>query len=211
MSGSECPKYLVSDKECVLRAQKGELDTLRVLHEKYYSEVLRYACSKVSELADAGDITGQVFTNVIDHINELGPPYDFKNWLYAIAKNQVRRYYRDQKYNLVALESDIIAEQTDGRSFDLDNFCVNTNPAQSADKTLNVRDIKSKLKPLEQDILHLKYDVGLTNAEIGNALGKSADAVIKIIARAKKKLEKLYLQKYKSPVYSRGEKNEEKR
>jgi RNA polymerase sigma factor (sigma-70 family) len=207
MLGDGCPKYLISDKACVLRVQKGEFDTLRVLYEKYYADVLQYICARITEPSDAMDITSQVFTKVIDNIDALGPPYDFKNWLYTIVNNQVRSYYRKQKSNKVDIEADIISEQPDSETSLLENIGCKT-PSQ---ETLNIRYLKNKLQLIEQNVLHLKYAVGLTFAEIGKATGKSEAAVIKIYIRTKKKLEKLYLQNYKSPVYSGGEKNEEEK
>jgi DNA-directed RNA polymerase specialized sigma24 family protein len=66
------------------------------------------------------------------------------------------------------------------------------------------------LKPLELHAFHLRFETQLTYAGIGAELGKSEQAARKIISRALDRIEKLYLQKYKSPVYSGGEKNDGK-
>jgi DNA-directed RNA polymerase specialized sigma24 family protein len=74
-----CPKYLNSDKECVLRIQKGEYDALRFLYERYNKSVYQYIRWKIKDMETAKEITSEVFTKVIDNIDKLGEPYNFKN------------------------------------------------------------------------------------------------------------------------------------
>lgn len=75
--------------------------------------------------------------------------------------------------------------------------------------TLSAREIIQMLNPIEQQILSL-HVCGFIYKEIGEMLNKSESAVKIIVSRAKRKFRKLYLQKYKSPIYLGGEQNEKK-
>ncbi len=200
MTKPDCPKYLISDKECVLRSQKGEYDTIRILYERYIGQVTYFIGSKVNEVEDVKDISSRVFIRVMENINALKKPDYFKKWLFTIVKNAIKNYYRSKhsqqnENNFNAQENcDICVENIPAKT---------DNPAQDG-----VSYVMNQLKPAERQILHWKIKLGLTNQEIGNMLGKSERAVEKQAERVNRKFRKLYLQKYKSPVYLRGEKNE---
>jgi DNA-directed RNA polymerase specialized sigma24 family protein len=65
-----------------------------------------------------------------------------------------------------------------------------------------------QLSPVEQRVLYLNIISGFTIDEIAQALGKGKSAVKMTALRARKKFRTLYLQKYRSPIYLRGEQNE---
>jgi RNA polymerase sigma-70 factor (ECF subfamily) len=205
MLDSITPKYLNADAPCVVRAQKGEFDALRVLFERYYDEVKSYVIYKVPEPEDAKDITSEVFSIIMDKIYQLNDPNQFRNWLITIVKQHIALYYRKRETSKIQYVEDVELEPAaDNQKFDEQIQSKLYNSIQ-----LNVRSITHYLKPKEQQALYLRFDMDLTYADIGKILGKSEPAAKKMVQRAKNKFATLYLQKYKSPVYSGGEKNEE--
>lgn len=200
MADKPCPKYLISDKECVLRAQKGEFDTLRVLYQRYYRDVLRFITRKVVETEDAKDIASKVFAKTVERIDTLNNPVCFQKWLYEMVNNQIRDYYRlkpaGKKENISDLNDD---------EYDM----IKNIPSRPENPSFeSVRDIIKNLSAPEIQIIELHNKWGFTFAEIAEKLGMGESAVKMIEFRAKQKFKKLYLQKYKSPIYLGGEKNE---
>jgi RNA polymerase sigma factor (sigma-70 family) len=115
MAENICPKYLIPDQECVLRAQKGEYDTIRVLYERYYDTVIWYISCKISESADVQEIASLVFTEVIEDINKLEKPDCFQKWLYTIVNHRITDFYRKRKANKIDLIDDLPAQTEDER------------------------------------------------------------------------------------------------
>jgi RNA polymerase sigma-70 factor (ECF subfamily) len=205
MTNKPCPKYLISDKECVLRAQKGEYDVLRVLYERYYPDVLQFVNSKISELTDAQDVCSQVFDNVIEDINKLKKPDCFQKWLYKIVSYKIFDFYRNREKNTISLQADIDVMSLDEQYEKMDKQ-IQEKLHNSV--SVGVKNTMRQLKPKERQILELSIEWGYTSAEIAQKLGKGESAVKMLLKRTKTKFVKLYLQKYKSPIYLGGEKNE---
>ena len=202
MLGKDCPKYLITDKECVIRAQKGEEDALRVLCERYNKPIYQYVRLKIAETEDARDITSQVFSKIIDNINQLGPPYNFKNWLYTIVNNSIRDFIRTQKGKPDCIADDLPDDNPKAEKPGQDNFY---NPL-----SINVISVMKRLDPIEEQVLFLWHFKDLNYSEIALGLGKTENNIRLIMHRAKKNFLRLYLQRYKSPIYLGGEKNEKK-
>lgn len=191
---NNCPKYLLTDEECVCRIRKGEFDALRVLYERYYPLVWQYIKLKVTQAEDVDDICSQVWKKVLDKITQLKKPRCFSSWLYRLVDYQVIDYYRQQKRD---------AKRYSGKSIDSENFSRRTKEEQNYAHRLSeqVQNILRLMPSQNVQVLQLKIGGGLTYAEIGKIMGKSESAVQKMFARAKKKFRILYLQKYKSPLY----------
>jgi RNA polymerase sigma-70 factor (ECF subfamily) len=198
MLNDACPKYLISDKECVLRAQNGEYDVFRVLYERYYEDIRQYVSYKVRETEDANDIIGQVFCVVIDKINQLNDPSKFRNWLYTIVKQHIALYFRKKKTSKIILADDLPAVSEDEKYELMDKLIQEKlhNPAR-----VSVKSVMCQLTPIEQRVLQLNIEYGFSYVEISKMIGKSEHAVGKLGERARYKFRKMYLQKYRSPVY----------
>lgn len=181
MDCSKIPKYLDNDYACVIHAQSGEDDALRVIYERHYLPVLKYIKLRVNEIEDAKDIAASIFLTVCEKIHTLQDPSDFTRWLYGIARNKVKMFYRKQHREIKMLESK--ANQTV------------PEPLVKQE----VRQVKSALQNLsdsEREILRLMYNEHMSVAEIAQAVNKKPGAVAKYIYRTRQKFEKIYQKKY---------------
>ncbi len=191
---NDCPKYLLTDEECVRRIRRGEYDALRVLYERYYPLVWQYIKLKVVQPEDVDDICSQVWVKVLDKITQLKKPRCFQKWLYRLVNYQIIDYYRQRKRD---------AKRYYGKSIAGEHFFRFTKEKKNFAHRLteNVQNILRLMPPQHVQVLQLKIGSGFTYAEIGKIMGKSESAVQKMFERAKKKFRILYLQKYKSPLY----------
>jgi RNA polymerase sigma-70 factor (ECF subfamily) len=73
--------------EFVLRAQAGDGDAFSELFQQLHTPVLNYIYRVVGDRPAAEDITQDAFIRAHQRINQLGPPYDFKSWVFRIASN----------------------------------------------------------------------------------------------------------------------------
>jgi len=68
------------------------------IYNRYYDEIFVYISRRVDDLDSVADITSKTFTNCISNLHKfkfMGVP--FSAWLYKIAINEVRQFFRHRK------------------------------------------------------------------------------------------------------------------
>ena len=86
-----------SEKALVERAKK-EPEAFGILFDKYYDQIYRYILHRTADKDLADDLTADTFHKALEKLwryNWMNLP--FSAWLYRIAINEVRGYYRKNK------------------------------------------------------------------------------------------------------------------
>ncbi|MEJ2487089.1 MAG: sigma-70 family RNA polymerase sigma factor [Anaerolineales bacterium] len=160
----------LSDEDALSRAAQGDSDAVGVLYDRYVERIYNYIYYRTSNQHDAEDLTSRVFTRAIKHITnyeDRGLP--FSAWLYRIAHNLVANWHRDNsRRQVVGLDE----------SF-------NISGTQEQPETLVVRSeeenflmgLVSNLPEDRQQLLILKFVDHLSNAEIGEIMGRTEGAI----------------------------------
>lgn len=66
--------------------------------EQYYQQVFHYLIKKVSSVQAAEDLAMDTFTVCLQKFDSFDPTRaSFGTWLYVIANNKLKNYYRDHK------------------------------------------------------------------------------------------------------------------
>ncbi len=68
------------------------------IYNRYYDEIFIYISKRIGDYDAVADVTSKTFTNClskIDKFKDMGVP--FSAWLYKIAINEVRQFFRAQK------------------------------------------------------------------------------------------------------------------
>lgn len=81
----------------VRRAQAGEGDAFTELFHQMHRPVLNYIYRTVGDRQAAEDITQDAFIRAHERVGQLGPPWDFKSWVFRIASNLAIDYLRQGK------------------------------------------------------------------------------------------------------------------
>jgi len=157
------------DKKCI-EAAKRDPSAFGELYEQYVDRIYNYIYYRVSNVHDAEDLTSRTFYRALSHLQayeDRGTP--FSAWLYRIAHNLIANWHRDRgRRPLVALDELIVRSQASERPEEM---------AESEDNTLLLREGMRKLDPTRQELLVLKFSEGLSNAEIGEIMGRSEGAI----------------------------------
>ena len=165
-----------SDEVLVERA-KADLQAFGELYERYLARIYSYCYYRTRNVSDAEDLTERVFVQALTHLSGYayrGLP--FSVWLYRIAHNVLANWHRDrQRHRLLPLE------ETDSVTLDEDSL-------ERVEDTAMVRRAVASLPPDRQHLLLLKFVEGLSNAEIGRALGRSEGAVKALLHRTLRSL-----------------------
>ena len=86
------------EDQMLVSAARQDTEAAGKLFDKYYSEILGYIyhCTLDSTLAE--DLTSNVFLAVFRHLGRFRwRQVPFRAWLYRVATNEVRMYWRRQK------------------------------------------------------------------------------------------------------------------
>lgn len=144
------------------------------------TDIYAYVAARVRSRAIAEDIAQEVFIRAWEKRKQFDARRgSLKNWIYAIALNAVRDYFRKQKGKIIQeLPEDI--ESTENIERDISK------------KQLHARIIKQlhTLSDKEQELLTLRYMQELSIEEIAEIIGKRYSATKVAVHRAEKKLKK---------------------
>ena len=159
-----------TDEDLLIDQAKTDPEAFGKLYEQYVDKIYSYVYYRIGNHHDAEDLTAKVFHRALNHIpnyNHRGAP--FAAWLYRIAHNLVANWHRDhQRRKVVGLEQI--------------KFSGNRQetPHQAAERT-NERELLltaiQKLPPERQELLMLKFAERMSNAEIGQVMGRSEGAI----------------------------------
>jgi len=161
--------YLVQQEERLVgRAKQGEPEAFEQLYETYFDRIYRYIVIRVSNQADAEDLTQQVFLKALESIGSFrwrGVP--FSSWLFRIAHNQVVDHYRK-------------GSKRQTLPLDEENLLSDADPAAYAEQQLRGEQLAVACKQLtdaQREVISLRFAGGLSVAETARAMDKSEGAV----------------------------------
>ena len=154
-----------------LVAQVGQDPTaFGQLYERYVTKIYNYVYYRTGNHHDAEDLTGRVFYRALMHIDRFvdrGVP--FSAWLYRIAHNLVANWHRDHSRR---------------QEFSLEDVSLTSPIRETPEATAEANEehtrLLSAIRSLtteRQELLILKFVEHLSNAEIGEIMGRSEGAI----------------------------------
>jgi len=164
------PETEFNEEEVLSNASRGDREAFGELYERYVERIYNYVYYRTGNLHDAEDLTARVFQRAMNHIrtyNDRGVP--FSAWLYRIAHNLVANWHRDRSRRQEIPLSDLPVvpskeERPEARLV----------RSQAQDSLLR---LIRRLPPERQTLLILKFVEDLSNAQIGQIMGRSEGAV----------------------------------
>jgi RNA polymerase sigma-70 factor (ECF subfamily) len=158
-----------SDATLIARA-KEDPEAFGALYERYVGNIYNYICYRTGNHQDAEDLTARTFYRALNHFpgyEDRGAP--FSAWLYRIAHNLVANWHRDNSRRKVVSVDDLVLRAPRGMG-----PAAKTEKLDQEDVLL---DAVRRLAPDRQQLVILKHVEGLTNAEIGDLMGRTEGAI----------------------------------
>jgi RNA polymerase sigma-70 factor (ECF subfamily) len=155
---------LHTDEDLALGVQRGNADDLAALVERHHRSLLGYLYRLTGgDRSLAEDLVQEAFLRVLRAIGQYQYPRPFKPWLYAIATNLARDYYKraETRYTV----SQVSEELARGQTVRLEDRLLADEEARqvaAAVMTLPVH---------QREAVILRYYQSLSLAEIADALG----------------------------------------
>jgi RNA polymerase sigma-70 factor (ECF subfamily) len=167
----------ISDAELVQRAQDGRsgtapgVEAVAELYNRYHENIFHYIWSKVSDPHLAEDLTGDVFLRMVTNL----PKYrttaaPFPAWLFRIARNLVIDHARKAgTHKELPIDNHTSHLKDDGDSL---SDIVDQNFSME-----QVRVALQELNSLRQEVLILRFFVGMSLNEVASLLGKTVGSI----------------------------------
>jgi RNA polymerase sigma-70 factor (ECF subfamily) len=155
-------------------------NTFQQIYSRWLTPVYRYSFFCLGNSADAEDLTSQVFLAVYQALPRYKHNGHFSGWLFTIAHNQLHGFLHKR-----AREMPIDTLQDIPQNVDI--------PAEIASKEeiQHLRKLILALTPDEQELIRLRYVVGLSFADMAVALKRKEDAIKKSLYRLQARLQSL--------------------
>ncbi len=158
-----------SDSTLIARAKKDP-EAFGALYERYVDKIYSYICYRVGNDQDAEDLTARTFYRALDHFpsyEDRGAP--FSAWLYRIAHNLVANWHRDHSRRKMISLDDLVLRAPQGKGPDAQ--------AERSDEDDVMLAAVRGLAPDRQQLIILKHVEDMTNAEIGEVMGRTEGAI----------------------------------
>ena len=182
-SGAASPPSDIDDGTIEL-ARTGDQQALAAVYDWYLPRVYRYILSRLGDVAEAEDLTEDIFLRMLGAIADYkrtGVP--FAAWLFRIARNHLVSYYRKNGNR----KTDALQEtMADSRH----------DPASIVETQLilgEVAEAVQRLPAAQRDVIALRFAVGLSIAETAQVLGKRQGNVKALQHKAVTRLQKILL------------------
>src|SRR5690606_14081998 len=154
----------------LIRRAKDDQEAFGRLYERYSQRIYQYIYYRTGSEADAEDLSAKTFMRAWQHManyDDRGVP--FSAWLYRIAHNLVANWHRDRsRRKTISLD-------------DLSRWQVNEDGPEATalfaeDRAALLHAVR-RLPADRQELLSLKFVEHLSNAEIGDIMGRSEGAI----------------------------------
>ncbi|GAB4218780.1 MAG: sigma-70 family RNA polymerase sigma factor [Candidatus Microgenomates bacterium] len=164
----------MTDKEVILKIKKGEVNYFEIIFQKYFLVVTKFISERVFEKQDVDDIVQEAFFKFYRSINRFDENKKILPYLFEIAKNEVKMYYRSKKpsYSLtdkLILKLSFLTQKEDSLS------------------SIEVDDYLKKLNEKEKKIFLMLID-GYSYIDISKKTKKPLNTIKSIIRRLRQKL-----------------------
>jgi RNA polymerase sigma-70 factor (ECF subfamily) len=151
-------------------------------YRTYYPRVFAYIYARTSDVELSKDLTAETFVKVYAKAGGLRDPGAFAGWLFSIARNVTTAHYRTAARRSNGVERLKEALRTAGTPDDPGDLSVRREQIETLMRHL------PSLTEREQHLIALRFDAGLTTAEIAEATGLTKVSVRVTIFRALTKL-----------------------
>jgi RNA polymerase sigma-70 factor, ECF subfamily len=195
-------RTLSKDDVCGLVSQIKQdgknIDAVSTLYSEYVGEIRRFFQNRVPHTYDVNDLTSETFTIMLSNIRKLQRDECFHSWLFGIALNLLRKYYKKKR-----LEMNDLVEVNDENQSALPYEIASAGllPDVMLDKK-HLQDYLEQLinglKKEQRTALYLRYYKEMQLKEIASLMHKSEEAVKSLLFRSQRTLFKLIMKKYRS-------------
>jgi RNA polymerase sigma-70 factor (ECF subfamily) len=176
--------YLMRVNESDASLVKGTLDGKKgcfdVLMGRYYHRIFGYVLGQLKDPWVTQDIVQEIFLSAWGSLKRCKHPERFCAWLFGIARNQIKLWFRKKPISYIPLEM-----------LEKEPLTEETQDAELHEKRLVALQRALAGLPVDvREVLLMKHERGMKSEEIAAALGRPATTIRSQLARAYARLKK---------------------
>ena len=168
------------DGHIIRKCLDGDAEAFGFLVDKYKSSLYAFIYARVGDFHDAEDLTQEVFLNAYEKLGTLKRWDNFFAWLYSIAANRCKNYWRSQSRRP---DTEYVEDQ-DVVRLDLPSL----EAYQKGLRYEALHDALASLSETHRQVLTLYYLGGMKSKEIAQFLGTSPETINMRLSRARSQL-----------------------
>ena len=176
----------------LIQAIQDDLQQFGLVYDRHYDTIFNYCYKRTKDFDNSRDITAETFLKAYLNISKFkwrGIP--ILSWLYRIAINEIKLFYRSKKYR-----PKLLSELNPHESFNLDQLKAEKSTAEQEmeqhTQFLQVQKAIHSLPLKYQEVITLKYFEKLKIKEICIILNKKEGTVKSLLSRGVSKLKKQF-------------------
>ena len=169
----------------IRRIKKSDEDAAEIFVRKYYEKIYKYCYIRIGNYGDAQDLVQNTFMKFFESIDRYNHCGKALNYLYVIASNECKDYFRKKKYTMV----DIDKNKTNSFSDTYQNKLDSLNEIRKIEEKTEIREAIEKLPDELREVVVLFYFNDMKQRDIAKILEISLSLVKYRISRAKELLE----------------------
>ncbi len=166
--------------------KKASLD-FRTIYDQYGGKIYGKCLKMLKDESAAEDVSQDIFMKIYLNLPKFEKKSKFSTWVYAITHNSCIDYLRRKKRNKKQEEQRKVYISRQGRP---EQGLVEINEKKSAE----LKQVMDQISFSEEEILRMKYELGMSIRDIANELDKTESAVKMKILRAKNKARKVKIE-----------------
>jgi RNA polymerase sigma-70 factor (ECF subfamily) len=162
---------------------------VKVLHAKYYLHMKCYIASRINSIADAEDLAQDVFVELCKGNGRYDGCRNVERYLFGIARNAIRRYYRERTGLVKTIPIEPINGVGPGCDIRQNEYPERQIAAQELKKA--IEDLIAQLPPKAREAVRLRFFEGLSSKEAAKRAECSIHVFGQRVCNAIKALRKL--------------------
>ena len=157
------------NKQLIWRLQRGRVDALRLIYDKYKLDLLKLAIAMTGDIGQSEDVVQDVFLKLAESYDRLGAQSNLRNFLITCLVNRIRTLRRDgQRHKVADPDRSAIERGQVGRP---DQWAVVNEQMQ------RISEAMAEL-PLEQrEVITLRFEGGMGFRQIARLQNASINTV----------------------------------
>lgn len=181
MSAASEPRDLPAHFASRLPARDPE--ALAAFFDVYFERVHAYVRGLVRHEQLAEDLTQDVFLQVHRALDTYDPARPLRPWVFAIAVNRVRDYWRSRAHSQGLKDVPLEGDAVDGLAMEADDAAPEL-PLERLEDAEQVRQVVAGLPDTLREVIALRVFEELSFDEIADVVGSNPVAVRKRYSRA---------------------------
>ena len=157
------------DRRLIWRLQRGRVDALRLIYDKYKRDLLKLAIVLTGDVCCSEDVVQDVFLKLAESYDRIGAHSNLKNFLITCLVNRIRTLRRDSQRHR--------ADESDGSAMERAHVSSPDQWAVANEQMQRIGEAMAEL-PLEQrEVVTLRFEGGMGFRQIARIQNASINTV----------------------------------